>query len=396
MTRELPEGRATALKVLYADTFTMAVGFYMLVPLLAYHFLEDIGLTIAVVAALTAVRTAAQNGTMPIAGWIADRINFRRAILLGVVIRASGFALLGVSDVVEVLVVASLLTGLGGALFHPASYGAYAALASSGDRVRVYSKREVISNVGFVVGPVLGGLLSGVDFQLVTLASAALFMLAFVISFFGLPSMHRPEGVAPPRLRTAFLDAPFVRYCLLVAGVAVLVSQFYLVIPFRAGELLPGSVGVGVVYSAAAVVMVITMLPLTGFVNTRLSRPVILALAVALMGCGVAVIGSAPVTATMLVGVAVFVTGQMLAQPVMNAVVSTFAPSTSIASYFGLQGLATAIGSVTGSTIGGVIYSAAGGGGATYMWWFFPAWGAFVAVLFVVIAPGGRQINPQV
>ncbi len=157
MAAKRPTG-SFALKVLYGDTFTMAVGFYMLVPLLAYHFLQDLTLTIAIVAVLTAVRTAAQNGLMPIAGWVADRIHFRRAILIGVLIRALGFALLGTVESVPLLAIASVLTGLGGALFHPASYAAYAALTTGTDRVKVYSTREVVSNVGFVVGPDRGWL----------------------------------------------------------------------------------------------------------------------------------------------------------------------------------------------------------------------------------------------
>ncbi|GAA1946862.1 MFS transporter [Microbacterium aquimaris] len=380
-------GRA-ALRILYVDTFTMAVGFYMLIPLLAFHFLDDVGLTIAVVAALTAVRTAAQNGTMPLAGWVADHIGFRNAILIGVLVRASGFALLGASDHVAMLTVASLLTGLGGALFHPASYSAYAALAPEGDRVRVYATREVISNVGFIAGPALGGVLAGVDFAIVSTGSAALFLVAFVVSFFGLPREARDPDRTPPRLRTAFLDMAFLRYCALVAGMGVMITQFYLVIPFRADQLLPGSIGVGVVYSGAAVVMVVTMLPLTAWTNRTFTRPVILAGAAVLLGGGIAVIGAAPTTPVMLLGVAVFVVGQMLAQPVMNAVVSGFAPDGSVASYFGVQGLATAIGAITGSAIGGVVYSVAGSDPRTWAWLFFPVWGAVVASAFAVARPG--------
>ena len=69
----VPRQTSKALWVLYADTFTMAVGFYMLIPLLAVHFLENLSLTIAFVGVITAVRTASQNGLMPLAGWVADR-----------------------------------------------------------------------------------------------------------------------------------------------------------------------------------------------------------------------------------------------------------------------------------------------------------------------------------
>ncbi|GAA3634878.1 MFS transporter [Microbacterium awajiense] len=379
--------RSVGLKVLYGDTFTMAVGFYMLVPLLAYHFLEDLLLTIGVVAALTAVRTAAQNGLMPIMGWVADRIDFRRAILAGVLIRASGFALLGTAEHVPVLIVASILTGLGGALFHPASYAAYAALAVSSDRVRVYSTREVISNVGFIVGPLVGGLLAGVDFAMVSLGAAAMFVIAFFISLLGLPSPELAVRERRPSLRLAFSDRPFLRYCLLVVGVAVLITQFYLVIPYRAGTLLPGPEGLGLVYTGAAIVMVITMLPLTGLANRLLPRRGIVAIAVVCLGVGVATIGLAGALPVMLLGVGVFVVGQMLSQPVLNAIVSDFAPDGSVASYFGVQGLATAVGSILGSTLSGVIYPLADTAWAAIAWAVFPVWAAIVATLLWTWGP---------
>ncbi|MGV8896084.1 MAG: MFS transporter [Rhodoglobus sp.] len=387
-----------ALKVLYGDTFTMAVGFYMLVPLLAYHFLQDLTLTIAVVAVLTAVRTASQNGLMPIAGWVADRINFRRAILIGVLIRALGFALLGTAESIPLLAVASVLTGLGGALFHPASYAAYAALTTGTDRVRVYSTREVVSNVGFVVGPIVGGFLAGADFALVSLSAAAMFVLAFIISAIGLPRTGDFEhSGTPPRLRLAFADVAFLRYCALVAGTAVLIAQFYLVIPFRAAQFISGPSELGLIYSGAAVVMVVTMLPLTGAANRFLPTRVTLAGAALCLGAGVALMGLSSSLTTMLIGVAVFIIGQMLAQPVLNATVSRFAPPGAVASYFGVQGLATAIGGAAGSTSAGVLYAIAdsGNAGAVYIWLAFPLWALIVAALFVVFGPRQTAGTPE-
>ena len=107
---------------------------------------------------------------MPWSGALADRLGHRRAIATGVLVRAVGFGLFAVVDSVPGLVVASILAGLGGSLFHPASYAAYSLLAGARNRVTVYSLREILSNLGFVIGPVVGGLLAGFDFRWVCLA----------------------------------------------------------------------------------------------------------------------------------------------------------------------------------------------------------------------------------
>lgn len=58
----------------------------------------------------------------------------------------------------------------------------------------------------------------------------------------------------------------------------------------------------------------------------------------------------------LVVGVIVFTLGQVLFQPIMNAEVSSFADSEAVASYFGVNGLALAVGGITGSVGGGAMY----------------------------------------
>jgi len=348
------------LAVLLADTFTMALGFYMLVPLLAFHMLQDIGLTVGVVGVLAAVRSASQQGMMPWSGALADRLGHRRAIATGVLVRASGFALFAFVESVPGLVAASVLAGLGGSLFHPASYAAYALLAGERNRVAVYSLREILSNVGFVIGPLVGGLLAGLDFRWVCLASAGFFAIAFVITVVGLPrDMRRGAPVAGEArtLRRALQDRDFVRFCALAAATWVLFSQLYLAVPVQAQRVLPDSVGLGAVYSLAAIVMVVVMMPLTRAADRWWTSSTSLAIATLGLGAGLLLMGSLPSLAGLAVGVTVFTLGQVLFQPIMNSVVAQYADEAAVASYFGVHGLALAVGGVVGSAGGGVLYS---------------------------------------
>ena len=381
------------LVVLLADTFTMALGFYMLVPLLALHLLEDLSLTVAVVGVLAAVRSGSQQGLMPWSGTLADRFGHRRAILTGVLVRASGFALFGFAESVPALVAASVLAGVGGSLFHPASYAMYARLAHDGNRVKIYSLREMLSNLGFVAGPLLGGLLWSVGFAWVCLAAAGLFVAAFFITMVGLPrdppaDPERPAGRGP--LRQALRDRPFLRFCLAVAGAWVLFSQLYLVVPLRAGEVLPSTVGLGTIYSVAAIVMVVTMLPLTRAADRWLRPEVAVGLATLALGGGLLLLGVWRTPAGLVAGVVVFTVGQALFQPIMNSRVSSFAGEDSVASYFGVHGLALAVGGIVGGVGGGFLYGLAQDADTPWLMHLpetlFALWSVGVAV-FLVLGP---------
>ncbi|PFG32363.1 MFS transporter [Sanguibacter antarcticus] len=390
MSRRDPGRQRTspALWVLYTDTFTMAVGFYMLVPLLAVHFLDGLGMAIALVGVLSAIRSISQNGLMPVAGWIADRVDYKRAISVGVLIRAAGFAMFGVVDSTSGLVVASVLTGMGGALFHPASYAAYAALAQGRDRIKVYATREMVSNLGFVVGPVVGGLVAGLDFSYVSWTSAGLFVMVLFVTLVGLPNGLAGRREEKVSLRKVFADRAFVRYCVLASALWFLVSQLYLVVPVRARDVLPGTAGLGVVYSAAAVLMVATTIPIAKLTSTRMRPASVLALGALALSSGIAVMGLWDTAAGLFVGVGVFTLGQIVTQPTMNAIAAGYAKDGSVASYFGVQGLAFAIGGVIGNTMGGLLYTLAGGSGGVALvpWFVFLVWGAVLAL--VLLRPG--------
>lgn len=374
------------LAVLLTDTFTMALGFYMLVPLLAFHFLNDLSLTVGVVGVLAAVRSASQQGLMPWSGALADRLGHRRAIATGVLIRASGFALFAVVTSMPGLVVASLLAGLGGSLFHPASYAAYALLAGDRNRVQVYSLREMLSNLGFVLGPLLGGLLAGLDFRWVCLASAGLFTLACGITVIGLPRDMRTDAQpSPGGLLGVLRDRAFLGFCGMVAGTWVLASQLYLAVPVQAQAVLPSSVGLGAVYSLAAVVMVVVMLPMTRAADRWLPPRVSLALATLGLAGGLVVMGLWQSVAGLALGVVVFTLGQVLFQPIMNSEVSRYADTSSVASYFGVHGLALAVGGVVGSVGGGALYGLLDSGDplvAAVPWVGLGGWGVLIALLF--------------
>ena len=170
------------------------------------------------------------------------------------------------------------------------------------------------------------------------------------------PPSTRPDD-GP--LRKALRDRRFLRFCVAVAGAWVLVSQLYLVVPLRAREVLPSTVGLGTVYSVAAIVMVVTMLPLTRAADRWLRPEVALALATLTLGGGLLLLGLWRSPAGLVCGVVVFTIGQAVLQPIMNSRVSSFAPEGAIASYFGVHGLALAVGGIIGGVGGGNLYGLA-------------------------------------
>lgn len=379
-----PSAAPRVLVALYVNTFVMATGFYLLVPLLAVHLSGRLGFGLALVGLLAGIRAAAQQGLQLPAGMLADRWGVRRTIVTGVLVRAAGFGALALATTPVAVGAAGLAIGLGGALFHPASYAAYARLGSA--RPDVFARREALSNAGFVVGPLLGGLLVTAGFDVVCAVAAALFLAAAPLTWWGLGRAVEPGpaavGNAPARPARGARDARrgLVVLLLLNAGSWAIFTQLQLVVPLRLESALGSSVAVGSAYAAAAVLVLATTVPVTRWLQARLRLPVVLALGAGTMGAGIALLGGGPGLGSLVAGMVVFTLGQMVFQPAMSAVVAAGAPASSVATRFGVNGLALAAGGVVGSSLVGALLAGplAGPG------W---AWAGF-AVAGVLLAAG--------
>ncbi|MGK5741402.1 MFS transporter [Micromonospora sp. URMC 103] len=383
------------LRIMVADTFLMGLGFYALVPLLAHHLLHDLGLSIALTGLLAGVRSASQQGMMLWSGVLADRFGHRRAICLGVLLRAAGFAAFGVVDSVPGLAVASVLAGLGGSLFHPASYALYAELTPTPHRTRAYAVRETTSNVAFVLGPALGGILAATNFTALCFVAASLFLLAGAITWVGL----RSDRSAPrPAARTSALhllhtigrDGDFRRFTLVSAAAWALFSQLYLAVPVRVGQVLPGTTSLGLVYTVAAIVMVAATVPLTRLTERYLRTGQTLAVGTSALAVGLLLLGVLPGPGGVVTGVVVFTLGQVLLLPTLNSTISRLAPPGAVASYFGANGLALAVGGLAGNIGGGWLLDLGGGLPAWAPWTVFAAWGLVTAAGYPIVMRGQR------
>ena len=106
-----------AARVLILNGLAFNFGFYMLMPYLAGHLSENLGLAGWAVGLVLGIRVFSQQGLFLLGGLLGDRIGYRRAILIGCGVRCVGFAVFGFSESLTVLLLAACLSGFAGALF---------------------------------------------------------------------------------------------------------------------------------------------------------------------------------------------------------------------------------------------------------------------------------------
>jgi MFS transporter, DHA1 family, multidrug resistance protein len=346
------------LIVLLLDTFFMWGGFFMVIPLISVHYVEDLGWPAASIGLVLAVRQLTQQGLTLPGGMLADRVGAKSLICVGMLIRACGFASMAWATSFPLLLASATLAALGGSLFESPRSAAIAALTTPANRARYYSIVGVVGSMGMTLGPLIGALLLKFDFSVVALASASCYVLTFALTMVLMPAVR----VASERrgltygIGLALRDRPFMTFNLLLMGYWFMWVQLSISLPLEARAISGTSDAVSWIYTLNAGMSVLLQYPLLRLAERRLSPLPILMLGVAIMALGLGAIAFIETTPALLLCVALFSAGALLAAPSQQTVAASFANPAALGSYFGVNALALAIGGGLGNYSGGLLY----------------------------------------
>ncbi len=84
--------RRRGLRVLLASTFFSWGGFFLVVPLISVHYVDQLGWAAASIGLVLAIRQFTQQGVTALSGVLADRLGARGLIAAGMLVRSIGFA----------------------------------------------------------------------------------------------------------------------------------------------------------------------------------------------------------------------------------------------------------------------------------------------------------------
>jgi DHA1 family multidrug resistance protein-like MFS transporter len=333
-------------------------GFFMVIPLISVHYVDDLGWAAASIGLVLAMRQLTQQGLTLLGGMLADRIGAKGLICAGMLLRGAGFVCMAWADTFALLMASALLAAIGGSLFESPRSAAIAALTNSTNRARYYSLQGVFGGLGMTVGPLLGALLLRLDFAIVALAASSCYAVTFVLTLLFLP----PVRVAAEQrgltygIGLALRDQPFMTFNLLLMGYWFMWVQLTISLPLAARAISGTTDAVSWIYTLNAGMSVLLQYPLLRLAERRLAPLPILILGVAAMAAGLGGVALASSVAALLACVALFSAGALLASPSQQTVTAGYANPAALGSYFGVNALALALGGGLGNYAGGLLY----------------------------------------
>lgn len=138
----------------------------------------------------------------PALGVLSDRVGRRPVILISLLGSGLDYLAMALSPTIAWLFVTRLINGLTGASFSAAS--AYVADVTPPERRAAgFGLIGAAFGLGFVIGPIIGGLLGAIDIRLPFYVAGGMALINFLYGYFILPESLAPEHRAPFRLKRA-------------------------------------------------------------------------------------------------------------------------------------------------------------------------------------------------
>ncbi|GAA4786861.1 MFS transporter [Streptomyces sanyensis] len=381
-----------SVRLLMVNQFTINLGFYMLMPYLATHLAGPLGLAGWLVGLILGVRNFSQQGMFLVGGTLADRLGYKPLIIAGLVLRTVGFATLGLVDSVPALIAASAATGLAGALFNPATR-AYLATDAGERRVEAFALFNVFYQAGILLGPLVGMVLTGVDFRVTCLVAAGTFAVLSAVQIHALPPRRAEETKGRDgrsvlaEWRGILANRPFLLFSVAMIGSYVMSFQVYLALPLEVrrlgGEDASGTAGVAVLFAVSGLSTILFQTRVTAWCKARMEPgraltwglltmgtafvPLLLAAAVPVPdeGIGLWLRACAPPALSALL----LAIGTMIAYPFEMDTIVRLSGDRLVATHYGLYNTVCGVGITLGNLLTGAALDAARRAGLSALPW---------------------------
>ncbi len=178
-----------SLSAIFITVFIDLMGFGVLIPILPTFASKDLAISDFGIGIIVAVYSLMQFLFNPVLGSLSDKYGRRPFILLSLFTTGVSYIIFSFSTTFLVLLLSRMLAGIGGSNIGVAQ--AYIAdVTTKEERAKGMGIIGAAFGLGFVFGPMIGGILSHYGYPVVGFASAAFSFTAFIYSFFFLPESN--------------------------------------------------------------------------------------------------------------------------------------------------------------------------------------------------------------
>jgi MFS family permease len=351
-----------SLWVLSFGWLVSAVGFAASLPFIAIYFNEEYGISLTGIGLFFLAMAVVRSAFQLVGGELSDRMSRQWLLVWSQLFRAGSFVFIALSishqwgfwAVAAGLLVNSML----GALFHPVANALVSDLLPPKERLDGYAITRSAGNLGWAIGPAIGGFAATSSYAVLFWISAAITVASALIFMLWLRSPESERISERFRMRDLLAikdDKRLAIHSVLVLVLYLVVAQ--LIVPFSVYTV--EMVGIsktqlGYLFTLNGLLVVVLQLPITRLL-ADLKLTTQLALGAVLYFVGYASMGFMGSVVAFGIAITVVTIGECAMSPPSLALTSRMAPPGRMGRYMGIFGFFTMSAWSLGPLYGGFI-----------------------------------------
>jgi len=341
-----------------------------------------------------------------LAGTVVDRYGFKRSLMACFGIFSVGYFLIGLGGLpmgqplVQVvgpkawMLMALVVTAIGGSLIKPSIVGTVARTTTDETKALGYSIYYTLVNIGGAVGPFIALAVReslGISYVLVVSSLTSLVLLGATTAFYREP----PRAADAPPARSmarvladmvlVFGNFRFILFLVIFSGFWAMFWHVFYALPFYVKDFLQFP-RFEVIESVGAMTIIVVTIPVTAIAR-RLAPMSAMVLGFVLATASWFIMGAVPTIAGTVAALVVFAVGEGLQSPRYYEYVAALAPPDQVGTYMGFAFLPIAIGTfIAGWSSGYLVTHFVEGGNpnAPRMWFVVGSYGVVSTILMIL------------
>jgi MFS family permease len=348
--------------VLFVSMLIDGVGYSLISPYILLFLEQDLEVSLAVGGLVLMVAGVVGAGGNVIGGLMADKYGRRGVMVSSMLLRCLTFILLAVQvtydpELIPIAVLLSLSYFFGG-VFSPANNAMVADLSEPARRMEAYGMLRVAWNLGFAVGPIIGGFLIMISFSLTFTISAiisfgAALIVAFMISESYVPKpKEKKESVWTG---ITHIKPLFLLFCVVCIPMYIMSGQFGSTYTVYANERIGiDTATIGLVFALNGIMVVLMQMPISRWLTER-NQYMAMVFGSIIYAIGFLLIAAVTDSIGLAVTMIIITLGEMIVVPVSNTLTVLLAPDDERGTYLGIFGLVSSFGWFGSTFIGGLL-----------------------------------------
>lgn len=287
-------------------------------------------------------------------GYFTDKFGEYRVQSTSLFLSAPLFLLIPIFTSVEGMALIILLQSIISETFRPANSVAITKYARPENLTRAFSLNRMAINLGFSIGPALGGILSSVSYELLFITNAVGAILAgiFYVRFFRkrhkiYQKKMKEKSMVKDTLekeRSPYRDSPFLVYCLLCAIFSVCFFQFFNTIPIFYKEVAHlDQKSIGYILGYSGFIIVVLEMLVVNFADKYLTIAKTLLYGILMCAAAYAMLAINHHISLIMLSISILSVGEILVLSFMSTITALRSGKTNQGAYMGLNGMTFSI-----------------------------------------------------